>query len=78
LRSQLRLNGGKAIDTGSASVIGDPFQNSISSLYFFCITCRRGLSDFNVAQSVTSHFLWELPVPKDWTQSAFHSAALGG
>lgn len=69
---------GKAIDTGSASVIGDPFQNSISSLYFFCITCRRGLSDFNVAQSVTSHFLWEVPVPKDWTQSAFHSAALGG
>lgn len=69
---------GKAIDTGSASVIGDPFQNSISSLYFFCITCRRGLSDFNVAQSVTSHFLWELPVPKDWTQGAFHSAALGG
>jgi outer membrane receptor protein involved in Fe transport len=69
---------GKAIDTGSASVIGDPFQNSISSPYYFCITCRRGLSDFNIAQSVTSHFLWALPVPKDWTQGAFRSFALGG
>jgi hypothetical protein len=69
---------GKAIDTGSASVIGDPFQNSISSLYYFCITCRRGLSDFNVAQSVTSHFLWDLPIPKDWTVGTFRSLAFGG
>ena len=69
---------GKAIDTGSASVIGDPFQNSISSPYFFCVSCRRGLSDFNIAQSVTSHFLWDLPVPKVWTQGAFRSFALGG
>jgi hypothetical protein len=36
------------------------------------------LSDFNVAQSLTSHFLWELPVPKDWTQGAFRSLAFGG
>jgi hypothetical protein len=69
---------GKAIDTGSASVIGDPFQNSISSPYYFCIACRRGLSDFNVGQSVTSHFLWDIPVPKDWTEGAFRSSAFGG
>jgi len=69
---------GKAIDTGSASVIGDPFQNSISSLYFFCQTCRRGLSDFNIAHSVTSHFLWDLPVPADWTHGAVRSFAFGG
>jgi len=69
---------GKAIDTGSASVIGDPFQNSISSPYFFCIACRRGLSDFNIKQSLTSHFLWDLPIPKDWTQGAIRTAAFGG
>lgn len=69
---------GKAMDTGSASVIGDPFQNSISSLYYFCITCRRGLSDFNIAQSVTSHLLWDVPVPTDWTQSGVKSFALRG
>jgi outer membrane receptor protein involved in Fe transport len=69
---------GKAIDTGSASVIGDPFQNSISSLYYFCLSCRRGLSDFNVAQSVTGHFLWQLPVPHDWTRGSLRSFAFGG
>lgn len=69
---------GKAIDTGSASVIGDPFQNSISSLYFFCITCRRGLSDFNIANSLTSHFLWDVPVPTDWTQGGVKAFALNG
>jgi hypothetical protein len=45
-------------ETGSASVIGDPFQNSISSPYFFCTICRRSLADFNIAQSATAHFLW--------------------
>ena len=82
LSSGLTVQGGytwgKAIDTGSASVIGDPFQNSISSPYFFCISCRRGLSDFNIAQSLTAHFLWDLPIPKDWTQGAVRSFAFTG
>jgi outer membrane receptor protein involved in Fe transport len=66
---------GKAIDTGSASVIGDPFQNSISSPYYFCVACRRGLSDFNVGQSLTSHFLWDLPGAKDASATSFKSLA---
>jgi hypothetical protein len=74
---------GKAIDTGSASVIGDPFQNSISSPYYFCSSCRRGLSDFNISHSFTSHFLWDLHVPQSWTQGsvksfAFSNWSLGG
>lgn len=68
---------GKAIDTGSASVIGDPFQNSISSPYYFCVACRRGLSDFNVSQSLTSHFLWDVPVAKGATAGSFQSLAFG-
>jgi hypothetical protein len=67
---------GKAIDTGSATVIGDPFQTSISSPYFFCKTCRRGLSDFNIAQSFSAHVLWQVPSPKNL--GAFASQALGG
>ena len=82
LRHGLKVQGayrwGKVIDTGSASVIGDPFQNSISSPYFFCTTCRRSLADFNIAQSATAHFLWDLPVPSGWMEGKVRSTALKG
>jgi hypothetical protein len=78
--SRLNIQGsytwGKAIDTGSATVIGDPFQTSISSPYFFCKSCRRGLSDFNIAQSFSAHVLWNVPSPKNL--GVIGSQALGG
>jgi hypothetical protein len=67
---------GKNIDTGSASVIGDPFTNSISSPYFFCKTCRRGLSDFDIAQTIEVNYLWNVPTPKKWGGIGSH--VLGG
>jgi hypothetical protein len=67
---------GKNIDTGSASVIGNPFTNSISSLFFFCKTCRRGLSDYNIAQTLVVNYLWDAPTPKNW--GAIGSQVLGG
>lgn len=67
---------GKAIDTGSASVIGDPFTNSISSLFWFCKKCRRGLSDFSIAHTLVANYLWDAPTPKDW--GAISSHLLGG
>jgi hypothetical protein len=78
--SSLNISGsytwGKAIDTGSATVIGDPFQTSISSPYFFCKKCRRGLSDFDIRHSLSAHLLYDLPSPKNL--GAFGSTALGG
>src|SRR6266478_3737531 len=38
----------KSMDTSSASVAGDTFGNSISSLDWFDLRLSRGLSDFNV------------------------------
>jgi hypothetical protein len=55
---------GKNIDTGSASNIGDPFVNSISSPLFFCTRCRRGLSDYNIAQAFKVNYLWDVPGPR--------------
>jgi len=55
---------GKGIDTGSASSEGDTFTNSISSLFWFCKTCRRGLSDFNIAHRLVLNYIWTLPKPK--------------
>jgi hypothetical protein len=66
----------KNIDTGSASVLGDPFSNSISSLFWFCNSCRRGLSDYNVAHNLTVNYIWDLPTPKNW--GAIGSHLLGG
>ena len=78
--SHLNIQGsytwGKAIDTGSATVIGDPFQTSISSPYFFCKSCRRGLSDFNIAQSFSGHLLRNVPSPRNL--GVLGSQALGG
>lgn len=67
---------GKNLDTGSASVIGDPFTNSISSLLWFCSRCRRGLSDFNIAQKLVGNYIWDVPAPKKW--GAVGSTFLGG
>jgi hypothetical protein len=67
---------GKGIDTGSASVIGDPFSNSITSLLQFCGGCRRGLSDFNIAHTLTANYIWDVPAPKNW--GGFASHVLGG
>jgi hypothetical protein len=67
---------GKNIDTGSASVIGDPFTNSITSPLWFCGACRRGLSDFNIGQTLVVNYGWDLPSPKSGGVVASH--LLGG
>jgi len=67
---------GKNIDTGSATDIGDPFTNSIASLLWFCNSCRRGLSDYNIAQTLVVNYLWDVPTPSNWGVVASH--ILGG
>jgi Carboxypeptidase regulatory-like domain/TonB dependent receptor-like, beta-barrel len=67
---------GKNIDSGSATTIGDPYVNSIPSLIFFCNSCRRGLSDFNIAQKFVLNYLWDIPTPKNWGSIGSH--VLGG
>jgi hypothetical protein len=67
---------GKGIDSGSATQIADPFTNSISTLLFFCSSCRRGLTDFNVAQGFVASYVWDIPTPKNWEGISSH--VLGG
>jgi TonB dependent receptor len=76
LNFQAAYTWGKAIDTGSATVIGDPFQTSISSPYFFCKKCRRALSDFDIRHSLSAHLIYDLPSPKNL--GSLGSTALGG
>jgi hypothetical protein len=55
---------GKSIDTSSATVAGDAFGNSISSLHFFDMRLNRGLSDFNVGRTLVVNGTWDLPSAK--------------
>jgi hypothetical protein len=66
----------KGIDTGSANTVADPYTNSITSLLWFCNSCRRGLSDFNIAHRLVANYLWDLPSPNNWGVIASHF--LGG
>jgi hypothetical protein len=67
---------GKSMDTSSATVAGDSFGNSISSLHWFDPRLSRALSDFNVGRTLVINGTWELPKPKSESWVAQH--ALGG
>jgi hypothetical protein len=53
----------KNIDTGGGSVASDPFRNSISTLLWFCIPCRRSLSDQDQRHNLTMNYVWDIPTP---------------
>jgi hypothetical protein len=57
---------GKSIDTSSATVAGDAFGNSISSLNWFDMRLVRGLSDFNVGRTLVVNGTWDVPAPKSF------------
>jgi Carboxypeptidase regulatory-like domain/TonB-dependent Receptor Plug Domain len=61
--AQVSYTFGKSIDTGSATIAGDQFENSVSSLPWFDMRLNRGLSDFNLAQNLSVHLSWEIPSP---------------
>ncbi len=67
---------GKSIDTSSATVAGDAFGNSISSLPWFDLRLSRGPSDFNVSRTLVLNGTWEAPTPKAFGKAG--EFALGG
>ena len=66
----------KSIDTSSATVAGDSFGNSISSLPWYDLRLDRGLSDFNVGRTLVVNGVWDVPTPK--SMSGPSRWALGG
>ena len=57
----------KSMDTSSATMAGDAFGNSISSLPFYDLRLTRAPSDFNVGRTLVINGTWEVPTPKSWT-----------
>jgi hypothetical protein len=67
-RAQGSYTWSRAIDDGDGINIGDPFTNSISSLFFFDPKLRRGPADFNVTQNLTFNFGYVLPSAKSFSR----------
>ncbi len=61
---------GKSMDTSSATLAGDAFGNSISSLDWFDLKLTRGLSDFNVGRTVVINGTWDVPSAKSFSGPA--------
>jgi hypothetical protein len=61
---------GRSIDTSSATVAGDAFGNSISSLNWFDMRLTRGPSDFNVNRTLVINGTWDLPTAKSFSGPA--------
>jgi hypothetical protein len=81
LQSQISYTWGKGIDTGSATVGGDSFANSIGSLPYFNTRLSRGPSDFNITHNLTLSYNLFLPSGKQLptlARWAFGSWQLGG
>jgi carboxypeptidase family protein len=74
LQAQASYTWGKCIDAGSNGDIGDPYQNSPSSLIFFAPGSRNGLCDFNVGQNFVGNFIWDVPSPKSSSEIVSHLA----
>ena len=70
LQLQATYTWGKSIDTSSATLAGDAFGNSISSLNYFDTKLTRGLSDFNVGRTLVLNGTWEVPSAKSFTGPA--------
>jgi hypothetical protein len=76
LQAEASYTWGKCIDSGSNGDIGDPYQNSLSSLIFFAPGSRNGLCDFNVGQNFVGNWIWQVPSPR--SSSAILSHVAGG
>jgi hypothetical protein len=61
---------GRSIDTSSATVAGDAFGNSISSLNYFDMKLTRGPSDFNVNRTLVINGTWDIPTAKSFSGPA--------
>ncbi|HTC64592.1 MAG TPA: TonB-dependent receptor [Candidatus Saccharimonadales bacterium] len=73
---------GRSIDTNSSTIVGDEFLSSPSSLHVFDLSQDRGLSDFNVSQTLVIAGTWQIPGPRSlngplaWVAKGWETSAL--
>ena len=73
---------GRSIDTNSSTIVGDEFLTSPSSLHVFDLSVDRGLSDFNVSQTLVIAGTWQIPGarslsgPLAWIRKGWETSVL--
>jgi hypothetical protein len=65
LQAQAAYTWGRCIDEGSQSIFGDQFVASIPGLPSYNRFLRRGPCDFNISQSLSINFIWNVPGSKE-------------
>ena len=64
----------KSMDSGSATIAGDSFSNSVTSWFPWAPQISWAKSDYDVTHSASINGIWQVPGPK----SGLAKAALGG
>lgn len=63
-QAQTAYTWGKCVSDGDGAQLGDPYQNSLSSLIFFDKRdSRHGPCDFDIRQNLSVNYLYSLPGP---------------
>jgi len=66
VQAQLAYTYSSCKDDGSGAQLGDPFQNSLTSLMGFDKAHRYGACDFDIKHNLVANYVWTLPTPNDW------------
>jgi hypothetical protein len=64
VQGQVSYTFGKCRDTSSAPVTGDTYLNSIAVPLLLVKGARVGACDFDIRQTLTGSFIWDIPGPK--------------
>jgi len=78
LTYQLAYTWSKSIDNGSVTYTASESANTIGKAYFFCLSCNRGLSDFNIPHNFVANFLYNIPVLAAVRANRVVNTVLGG
>jgi hypothetical protein len=78
LTYQLAYTWAKSIDNGSVTYTASESSNTIGKAYFFCPSCNRGLSDFNIPHNFVANFLYDIPVLAAVKANRAANTVLGG
>jgi hypothetical protein len=69
VQAQLAYTYSNCKDEGSGAQLGDPFQNSLTSLMWFDKAHRLGACDFDIRHNLVANYIYTLPTP-DWGGAA--------